>query len=249
MRHRIGALLWSLIYVFSLSPVLFGQQSPAPAPSAASPSPSITVPAGALEFPIIFEQNVVAGKTAVGTPVQAKLVVATLMNGVVIPKNAVFSGVVTDSAEKSKTDPSRLAIRMDSAQWKGGSIPIKVCLTPWFYPSVEEGGQNLQYGPTKSDKDTWNGQGQYPSGNSKIYQPFPGRDTDQGSAVPNTPTPVALNHRVAMKNVEVSLDSDGVIILASKHSNLKLDKFTTYVLANGELLPPPKDTHNRAAAQ
>jgi hypothetical protein len=243
MLHRIGALLLILVCTFYCS-ILFSQQ-----PSSSTESTSLSAPAGALEFPVILQQNVAAGKTAVGTTVQAKLVAATLVNGVVVPKNAVFSGVVTDSAEKSKTDPSRLAIRLDSLQWKDGSIPVKIYLTPWFYPSMEEGGQNLQYGPTKSDKDTWNGQGQYPSGNSKIYQPFPGRETDQGSAVPNTPTPITSNHRVAMKNVETSLDSNGAITLASKHSNLKLDKFTTYVFANSDLLPPAKETHNRVAAQ
>jgi hypothetical protein len=78
----------------------------------------------AVEFPVVMRQSVDAGKTAVGTKVQAKLVAATLLNGVVVPRDAVLSGEVTESVAKSKTDPSRLAIRMDTAQWKKGSAPV-----------------------------------------------------------------------------------------------------------------------------
>ncbi len=239
---RLGLLL---VAVFGLGAccgtALVGQT-----PAAVAGSPAAAAASAVIEFPVTLEQSVISGKTGVGTPVQARLVVGTLVNGVVVPKNAVFSGVITESAEKTKTDPSRLAIRMDSVQWKDGSIPMKVYLTPWFYPSQQEGGQDLQYGPTKSARATWNGQGQYPSDHTNIYQPFPGRDTDQGSAVPDTPNPVTSNHRIPMKNVMSSLDADGAITIASKHSNLKLDKFTTYVLANGDLLPPAKETHAAA---
>jgi len=50
-------------------------------------SPPNTSSAG-LEFPVIMRQNVAAGKTPVGTKVQAKLVVATLVDGVVVPQDA-----------------------------------------------------------------------------------------------------------------------------------------------------------------
>lgn len=241
MVHRVGALLVGLICASFGSPC-WGQQAPSLSPETTSAS---TV--GVFEFPVTLEKTVVAGKTAVGTQVQAKLVVATLVNGVVVPKNAVFSGVVTESAEKTKDTPSRLSIRMDSVQWKDGSAPLKVYLTPWYYPTSQEtGGQDLQYGPTKPAKATWNGQGEYPSQSTKSYQPFPGQDPDQGSAVPDTPNPITSNHRVPMKNVMSSLDADGTITIASKHSNLKLDRFTTYVLANGDLLPPAKNSHASA---
>lgn len=65
---------------------------------------------------------------------QAKLRMATLVNGTVIPQGAVFSGKVVESAAKTKTDPSKLAIRIDSAQWKNGSTALKIYLIGWFYP-------------------------------------------------------------------------------------------------------------------
>jgi hypothetical protein len=40
-----------------------------------------------------------------------------------------------------------------------------------------------------------------------------------------------------MKNVESDRSSDGAVALTSTHSNIKLDKTTTYVLAVGDLLP------------
>ncbi len=38
-----------------------------------------------LDLPIVMQQKVAAGKTLVGTKVQAKLAAATLLNGVVLP--------------------------------------------------------------------------------------------------------------------------------------------------------------------
>ena len=240
MLTRIASSFLTLFYPLLLCTLLAAQQTPS-SDLTYPTRPAAAAVVGALVFPVLLEQPVTAGKTSVGTAVQAKLVAATLVNGVVVPKNAVFSGVVTESVEKNKTEPSHLAIRMDSVQWKGGSTSIKVYLTSWYYPSVdEEAAQNLQYGPTQSANATWNGQGQYPSQNSKIYQPFPGRDSGQGSAVPDTPLSVTSNHRMVMKNVESSVDRDGAIALASKHSNLKLDRLTTYVFSNADLPSEPK---------
>src|SRR5207245_2131370 len=77
-------------------------------------------PTNVKEFPVVMKQEVTAGKTPVGTKVEAKLSVATLVDGTVFPKNTVFSGEVTESVAKSENSASRVAIRMDSAQWKNG---------------------------------------------------------------------------------------------------------------------------------
>ncbi len=206
---------------------LLGQQKPA------TPAPS-----GAWEFPVLMLQNVTAGKTAAGTKVQAMLEVGTLVNGTVIPRNAVFSGEVIESAAKTKTDPSRVAIRMDEVKWKDGSASAKLYLTAWYYPSQEVAGQEMQYGPQQSAKGTWNGQGQYPDPNSKSYKPFPGRDSGKESSAPDTPSAATSNHRVLMKDVETMTGSDGTLALVSKRSNIKLDKLTTYVFSASDLLPP-----------
>ena len=189
------------------------------------------------EFPVILQQSVTAGKTPVGTKIQAKLWVATLVGGTVIPRNAVFSGEVVESVAKTKTDPSRVALRMDSVQWKNGSAAVKVYLTAWYYPPRSASGQDLLYGPQQPANRTWNGEGQYPDPNSKVYKPFPGSGSDQGSAVPDTPTAIAGNHRVLMEDVESTRGADGVVALVSKRTDIKLDKLTTYVLASGDLLP------------
>jgi hypothetical protein len=189
------------------------------------------------EFPVILQQTVTAGKTPVGTKIQAKLWVATLVDGKVIPRNAVFSGEVVESLGKTKTDPSRVVLRMDSVQWKDGSAAVKVYLTAWYYPARTASGQDLQYGPQQPANRTWNGEGQYPDPNSKVYKPFPGGSSDQKSAVPDTPTAIAGNHRVLMEDVESTRGSDGAVALVSKRTNIKLDKLTTYVLADSDLLP------------
>jgi hypothetical protein len=190
---------------------------------------------GIQEFPVILQQSVTAGKTPAGTKIQAKLWVATLLDGAVIPRNAVFSGEVVESVAKKGTDPSRISVRMDSVQWKNGSAAVRVYLTAWYYPARNEGGQDLQYGPTQPANRTWNGEGQYPDPNSKVYKPFPGSGSDSGSSVPDTPTATTSNHRILMQDVTTASGSDGTLTLVSARTNLKVDKLTTYVLANGNL--------------
>jgi hypothetical protein len=112
-----------LVLSAASSAILFGQQQPAP-----------SGPSGVREFPVILEQSVVAGKTPVGSKIQAKLEVATSVDGTVIPRNAIFSGEVLESVAKTRTDPSCLAIRMDSVQWKNGSASLKVLLDRLVLP-------------------------------------------------------------------------------------------------------------------
>jgi hypothetical protein len=233
VRHAISTVVLGCA-------ALLGQQTPAQhAPAASSSS-------GALEFPVVMRQNVAAGTTPVGTKVQAKLAVATLVDGVVVPRDAVFSGEVTESAAKSATDPSRLAIRMDSAQWKKGSAPIvlslapKVYLTAWYYPVAETRAQDLSDESPDDASQSWNHRNRpptFPDPNGSASEPFPGRGagTDPGPGLPPSPSSNISKHRALMKNVESTRASDGAVTLTSKSFNIKIDKLTTYVLATGDL--------------
>jgi hypothetical protein len=188
------------------------------------------------EFPVTLQQRVVAGKNLVGSKVRAKLEIATLVDGAVFPRNSVLTGEVTESWPKTAADPSRLAIRMDSIQWKKGSAAIKVYLTAWYYPTTAEAGQNLKYGPPQSPTRTWNGQGAYPSPNSGSYKPFPGGDSDSDkNSIPETPSTKLSDHPVLMKDAEATRSEDGTLKLISKRSNITLDRLTTYVFAESDL--------------
>lgn len=213
----------SLLVIFFGSSFLLGQQKP-------GANPAEVAPPGTQDFPVMMRQSVTAGTTLVGTKVEARLSIATLVNGTVIPRNAVLSGEVTQSAAKTATEPSRLGIRFDSAQWKNGSAQLNLYLTAWYYLDVAQGGQDLQYGPPQTPQGAWNGVGEYPDPHVRSYEPFPGADSDKKPSAPDTPNSVPSNHRVAMKNVEVENAPDGGTSLVSKHRNLKLDKVTTYVL-------------------
>jgi hypothetical protein len=222
MSSRMSTLL--LWFCACTAPFLAGQQK------SASPAPS-----DAKEFPVLLQQSVIAGKTPVGSVVKAKLMVATLVNGTVVPRNATFTGEVVESVAKTATDPSRLAIRMASVEWKKGSTPVNVYVTSWYYPATSESGQDLQYGPQKTAQGSWNGAGQYPDPHSKIYQPFPSSDSDKDSSTPPSSSPVMSSHRVPIPQVEAARSSDGGVELVSSRVNLKLDKLTTYVLAADDL--------------
>jgi hypothetical protein len=205
-----------------------------------STRPSV-ISAASTEFPVILRQRVEAGKTLVGARVQAKLSLATMTGAGVIPQDAIFSGEVIESVAKTATTPSRLTIRMDSAQWKKGSAPVKVYLTSWFYPLTAITPRDLSNSPedaSLSDR-TWAGPGNYPMpGSPASPSRFPPNDQrkDDGT-VPPAPSSNISQHRVLMKNVESASGSDGTVALTSMHSNIKLDKTTTYVLAAGDLLP------------
>ncbi len=67
------------------------------------PKPPVPSSSLAREFPVTMRQKVVAGKTPVGTKVEANLTIATLVDGKVIPMGATFSGEVVDSAANSAT--------------------------------------------------------------------------------------------------------------------------------------------------
>lgn len=225
-RMLVGGVLSSLL--LNCAAVL-GQQK------AAGPSSP-----GVREFPVNMQQNVTAGGTPVGTKVKAKLTVATLVDGVVIPRNAAFSGEVIESVAKSASGPSRLAIRMDSVEWKKGSAPIKAYLTGWYYPTKMDEGQKLAYGPPNESvtSKTWNGAGTYPDPSNSASQSFPGHGSDRGAdSGPTAPLAVTSDHRVMMKNVESSRNNDGSVVITCTRSNIKLDKSTAYVLASGELVP------------
>ena len=212
------------------------------------PTPAAPGPSGAREFPVVMRQNVAAGITPVGTKVQAKLAIATLVDGVVVPRDAVFSGEVTESVAKSATDPSRLAIRMDSAQWKKGSAPIvlpltsKVYLTAWYYPVAAMTPQDLSDESPDDGPQGWKHRNRaptFPDPNTPASQPFPGRGTDTDPvSLPPSPSSNISKHRALMKNVESTRNRDGAVSLTSKSFNIKIDKLTTYVLAAGDLLPP-----------
>jgi len=215
------------------SAALIGQQKPA------ASTPATSTPSGVQEFPVILQQSVSAGKTPAGTKIEAKLEASTLVNGTVIPRDAVFSGEVVESVAKTATEPSRLALRMDSVKWKNGSAAVKVYLTAWYYPERDQAAQNLQYGAPQSPKRTWDGMGQYPDPNSPAYKPFPGSASDSGKndSAPHAPVSTTATHPVRMKDVETASSNDGAIAITCKRANLKLDKLTTYVFAGSDLLP------------
>ncbi len=197
----------------------FAQQIPAP-----SPRPVLR------EFPLTLQQSIESGKNKIGTKVQAKLAVATLFQGTVIPRNAVFSGVVIESDAKSAKDPAKLAIRMETAEWKDWSTSLTAYLTPLYYTTTAQEVQSLPTGSPDPSSRTLNGPDQ---SDSRMSQPFPGSDSPSGlPAIPDVPA--ASNRPVPMKNVTLALADEGGAALLSEHSNIKLYKMTTYVFAAAE---------------
>ena len=197
-----------------------GQQS-----HQASPPPVLR------EFPVVLQQNVEAGKTPAGTKVQGKLAAATLFSGVLIPKDAVASGVVLESEFKKGEGRARLAIRMNTVTWNGGWAPLYAYLMPLYYPVTEQAVPNLSNESPDPDSRTLNGPNQ--SSQSPMSRPFPagGSEASQG-AIPEVA--ILSSRPVRMKNVVLEPTSNGGIALVTEHANIKLFKTTTYVFAADE---------------
>lgn len=171
-----------------------------------------------------------------GTKVEARLVMATMTRGGVIPRDTVISGEVIESAAKSGNSPSRLAIRMDQAQWKNGSMSFRFFLTAWFYPPIILPQQNLSYGAPSPSKNPGGTDYTEPA-NPMSGQKWPPQHDDDNGMNAAAPASMISKERAPMKNVESTRGTDGSIVLISSHSNIRLNKSTTYVLAVGELLP------------
>jgi hypothetical protein len=210
--------------------------------------PPVATASDLIEFPVLMQQKITAGVTPVGTKVQAKLTIPTLVHGTVVPRDAVLSGEITESVAKSADAPSKLGIRMDMAQWKNGSLPVKVYLTEWYYPMKsmmgEDNNPNYQGAMHGSVGITMGGGGgnnpqTFPTSTTRTGGRFPDDDsvpfpntTDPGTMQTSDPSP----HRSRIPDVESKRAENGAIVLLSK-KGLKLDKNTTYVLASDSLSP------------
>lgn len=210
---------------------------------AQSTNPAPSTPSG-LEFPVILRQKIEAGKTLAGTRVEAKLVVATLVSGVVIPQDAILSGEVVESVPRSGRDPSRLAIVLDSAKWKNGSthgssaLPARVYLTAWYYPLAiaPQESPDLPSGPMVNNRQHQGGAAPYPNPNTQDSPAYPRGNTDpRNNPAPDKPLARISEHRELLKNVDTATGGSGVLTLTSTRSNIKLDKATTYVFATADL--------------
>jgi len=223
------------------SVALLGQAKAQKVPEAGATSVATTGTSAAdacagCELPINLRQSVEAGKTAVGTKVEARLMMATMIAGAVLPRGAVISGEVIESVAKSKDSASRLAIRMDSAEWKNAEAKFKVYLTAWFYPPAPMPAPNVSYAPP-GDRRNWGGTD--PTVDT-TDPPNPAqrlsRNQDAGMNA-DAPATVISTKRVLLKNVQSANGADGSVVLVSSRSNIKLNKVTTYILAVKELVP------------
>jgi hypothetical protein len=199
--------------------------------------PNALDPDDLVEFPIVLLQNVAAGKTAVGTAVQAKLVVATLVKKVVVPKDAVFSGIVEESAAKTDQSSSRLVIRIDSVRWKSDQLALQLYITNWYYPLKHDTNDDDANGGSGLHGEVTLGMGGRPP-----YPGSPPRSIDDASGpypdtAPPAPSSAISSHRVQMDGITASRDAKGQIAISSSRRTIKLDKATTYVLATSSLVP------------
>jgi hypothetical protein len=196
-----------------------------------------------LEFPASLQAKIVAGSTPVGTEVRARLAMATLMDGVVIPQDAVISGHVEQSVAKTDEAPSVLKIKFETAHWKKGSAPVNLYLAGCYYPidfesasdnpSGVHGEIGVMMGGTAPDTLPRANGGMPSIGGT------PTMDASRPNAYPDPRPGVTVSevskHWVRIEKVETVAAPDGGLAITSTERNLKLDKGTVYLLRT----PPP----------
>jgi hypothetical protein len=193
--------------------------------------------------------KIVAGSTPAGTEVRAKLTMATLMDGVVIPQDAVISGHVEQSVAKTTEAPSILKIKFESARWKKGSAPVTLYLAGCYYPFEFQDPTNNPAGIHGEVGNTMGGAadsaprtngGMSNGGMSNGGMPSGGLSGSMDAGRLDTypdPRPSATvseisKHWVRMENVDTIVTPDGSLQITSHQRNLKLEKGTVYLLRN-----------------
>jgi hypothetical protein len=208
---------------------------------ASSPQPSVELPAS-------LQTKVVAGSTPVGTEVRAKLTMATLMDGVVIPEDAVISGHVEQSVAKTADAPSLLKIKFESARWKKGSALVTLYLAGCYYPIEFQSptandptglhgniginmGSAAESSPSRTNGGLANS-GLPNSGGMSGPMDATRLDNNYPDPRPGTTVSEVSKHWVRLENVDTLVTPDGSLQIASQQRNLKLDKGTIYLLRN-----------------
>jgi hypothetical protein len=190
----------------------------------------------ALEFPVVLQENVVAGKTPVGTAVHSKLMLATLVKGVVVPQDAMLSGHVEESTAKTVRDPSRLKIRLDMAQWKGGSLAVNAFLTNMYYANrLVEMPAPDEMPDASTNSDLMLAHGGLPHQSSADLesrraawsrQAAGSHPSDQAHSSENSRWEGSV-YRKPMRNVDIARDGNGTLIV-SRSDNIKVERNTAY---------------------
>jgi hypothetical protein len=137
---------------------------------------------------------------------------------------------------------------MDSAHWKHHGAPQlltltkKVYLTAWSYPATASTiPDSLYQSPTDLPSSRNMTRLGSPSPPTRRLPDADDSSDSPASTTQSSPTTTssAAPHRVLMKDVESTRARDGAVRLTSRHSNIKLDKSTTYVFAGGGLAGGP----------
>lgn len=180
--------------------------------SLAQPSPKPT-PRAALEFPLELNQKIVAGQSAVGSKVEGKLIIATLVHGAVIPEGAVFTGTVEESVARNGANPSRLRVHLTSSKWHGGSSAVDIYLTNVVYPRRKSQQNDDPDDPMASA--------------ARRRERILAAERNGGMPpLPDTESPVTAkryDRRTTLEDVKLERGENGVIAITSEKFNVRLD--------------------------
>ena len=198
-------------------------------PTVAQKQPSSATPSPRLELPAHLLNKIEAGKTPVGTPVQAKLMMATLVRGQVVPENSVLSGMIEESTVKTKETPSRLRIHITSAKWQTGETKLDAYITSMYHPFWSQSSSRVRNQPLGlQSPDAYNNDENVERQQRHEELERAAARSQDTSKAPGPDVGVS-SHRYPLPDATVATDADGSTSIVSARHNLKLDTKTIYV--------------------
>ncbi len=166
------------------------------------------------EFPVLLKHSLTAGESAVGTPVDASLVAATLVHGTVILAGAHFFGQVEESIAASAESPALIVVHFAAVRWDKKTVPVDLYLTNAYYPRPPESGPGMRR-IVNTDMLRFMADGQVLSPATQL-------------AIASRPE--EWPSRVLIPSTASILTEDGSTAIVSSKKKLRLDRELTYCL-------------------
>ena len=203
----------------------------------AQQDPIVTKPSGDLSIPVELTKTVRADKAHRGDPVEFTTLEAVLIGQkLVMPPQSKLFGRVVGAAPRQGDKPSWLVLLVERAEWKQHSVPLhafissQMTLVPGPNLNINPADDTAASNPRRTGRMSGRVAAQSDSQLSSLTKPP--QDASEMAKDGTVAKPVAL------KDVRIVRDKDGISYLFSAKSDVKLPSGTLFMLQNRPTTAP-----------
>ena len=197
----------------------------------------VTKPSGDLSIPAELTKTVRADKAHRGDPVEFTTLEAVLIGQkLVMPPQSKLFGRVVGAAPRQGDKPSWLVLLVERAEWKQHSVPLhafissQITLVPGPNLNINPADDTAASNPRRTGRMSGRVAAQSDSQLSSLTKPP--QDASEMAKDGTVAKPVAL------KDVRIVRDKDGISYLFSAKSDVKLPSGTLFMLQNRPTIAP-----------